>query len=95
MRRSRPDGAPSSRRGRRSRKERKDRSEPNERNERNERKAQEVEAPSPERFDATALSLDGEATSAETIRRVIETAPGERPLFPEFGCDVHRLPRIL
>lgn len=86
MSRARPEGGASSRRGRRSRKERK---------ERQGRKNEGVEAPSPRRFDASALSLDGEATPAETIRRVIETAPGERPLLPEFGCEVHRLARIL
>lgn len=27
----------------------------------------------------------------QAIRIILSTAPGERPMRPEFGCDVHRL----
>jgi hypothetical protein len=30
----------------------------------------------------------------ERLRLVLEVEPGERPLLPEFGCAVHRMPSI-
>jgi phage baseplate assembly protein W len=31
----------------------------------------------------------GEADIEEAIRLILSTAPGERPMRPEFGCEVH------
>jgi phage baseplate assembly protein W len=31
----------------------------------------------------------GEADIDEAIRLILGTAPGERPMRPEFGCEVH------
>jgi len=31
------------------------------------------------------------APPAERLRRILEVAPGERPLAPEFGCRIHAL----
>jgi phage baseplate assembly protein W len=31
----------------------------------------------------------GEADIDEAIRLILSTAPGERPMRPEFGCEVH------
>jgi len=33
--------------------------------------------------------VDGEREIAESIRLILMTAPGERPMRPEFGCAVH------
>ncbi|MFI9269963.1 GPW/gp25 family protein [Kitasatospora sp. NPDC052896] len=45
----------------------------------------------PPRLDATgAIALvGGEQEIAEAIRLVLATAPGERPMRPEFGCGIH------
>lgn len=37
-----------------------------------------------------ALSA-GEADIEQSIRIILETAPGERVMRPEFGCGLHRL----
>ncbi|MGY4644140.1 GPW/gp25 family protein [Cellulomonas sp. URHB0016] len=45
----------------------------------------------PVRSDATgriALSREGREIE-ESIRLILATAPGERPMRPEFGCAVH------
>ncbi len=47
----------------------------------------------PLRLDSTgafALSA-GDQDVAESIRLILGTSPGERPLRPEFGCPVHEL----
>ena len=33
--------------------------------------------------------VDGEREIRESIRLILGTAPGERPMRPEFGCKVH------
>lgn len=33
--------------------------------------------------------VDGDREIAESIRLILMTAPGERPMRPEFGCAVH------
>ena len=38
---------------------------------------------------AVALS-SGDREIAEAIRLVLGTAPGERPMRPEFGCGIHQ-----
>ncbi len=45
----------------------------------------------PLRTDATgAIALvRGEREIEESIRLILATAPGERPMRPEFGCAVH------
>ncbi|MGW4896903.1 GPW/gp25 family protein [Kitasatospora sp. NPDC004240] len=45
----------------------------------------------PLRFDATgAIALvDRDREITESIRLVLGTAPGERPMRPEFGCGIH------
>jgi phage baseplate assembly protein W len=35
--------------------------------------------------------VSGEREIEESIRLVLSTAPGERPLRPEFGCAIHDL----
>ncbi len=47
----------------------------------------------PMRTDASgALALvSGEREIEESIRLVLATAPGERPMRPEFGCAIHEL----
>ncbi|MGH6655746.1 MAG: GPW/gp25 family protein [Actinocrinis sp.] len=47
----------------------------------------------PLRLDSTgAFALSsGDQDVAEAIRLILGTAPGERPLRPEFGCPVHEL----
>jgi phage baseplate assembly protein W len=47
----------------------------------------------PLRTDASgALALvSGEREIEEAIRLVLATAPGERPMRPEFGCAIHEL----
>jgi uncharacterized protein len=42
--------------------------------------------------DATgAIALDGDDSNLEkAIRLILGTAPGERPMRPEFGCGVHK-----
>ncbi|MBA2254021.1 MAG: GPW/gp25 family protein [Chloroflexi bacterium] len=47
----------------------------------------------PVRTDATgrmALVADGQELD-EAIRLILGTAPGERPMRPEFGCGIHDL----
>jgi phage baseplate assembly protein W len=47
----------------------------------------------PLRLDSTgafALSA-GDQDVAESIRLILGTSPGERPLRPEFGCAIHEL----
>ena len=47
----------------------------------------------PLRLDSTgafALSA-GDQDVAESIRLILRTSPGERPLRPEFGCAIHEL----
>lgn len=39
---------------------------------------------------AIALS-SGEEDIEQALRIILGTAPGERPMRPEFGCDVHDL----
>ena len=34
--------------------------------------------------------VSGEKEVEEAIRLVLSTAPGERPMRPEFGCGIHR-----
>jgi phage baseplate assembly protein W len=43
--------------------------------------------------DATgAIALvDGDTEVAQAIRLILGTAPGERPMRPEFGCGIHDL----
>jgi phage baseplate assembly protein W len=38
---------------------------------------------------SVALS-SGDREIAEAIRLVLATAPGERPMRPEFGCGIHK-----
>ncbi|GAA1304693.1 GPW/gp25 family protein [Saccharothrix xinjiangensis] len=47
----------------------------------------------PVRTDATgSLALVGGAREVvESIRLILATAPGERPMRPEFGCAIHDL----
>lgn len=47
----------------------------------------------PVRTDATgSVSLvDGDREIVESIRLILATAPGERPMRPEFGCAIHDL----
>ena len=35
--------------------------------------------------------VNGEREVAESIRIILGTAPGERPMRPEFGCAIHDL----
>lgn len=35
--------------------------------------------------------VDGDTEIAEAIRLILGTAPGERPMRPEFGCGIHDL----
>lgn len=51
--------------------------------------------PAPVAGSPLVLDLFGGAGPELTIRRVIETVPGERALQPSFGCAVHRLERVL
>lgn len=32
---------------------------------------------------------DGESSVERSIRLIVSTAPGERPMRPEFGCNIH------
>jgi phage baseplate assembly protein W len=41
-----------------------------------------------DRRGAVAL-VSGEAELEQAIRLILGTAPGERPMRPEFGCGVH------
>jgi phage baseplate assembly protein W len=45
----------------------------------------------PLRVDATGriATVGGEQEIEEAIRLVLGTAPGERPMRPEFGCGIH------
>ncbi|MER6669422.1 GPW/gp25 family protein [Amycolatopsis japonica] len=47
----------------------------------------------PVRTDATGsiALVSGEREVVESIRLILATAPGERPMRPEFGCAVHDL----
>lgn len=47
----------------------------------------------PLRTDATGriALVDGTQELDEAIRIVLGTAPGERPMRPEFGCGIHDL----
>jgi phage baseplate assembly protein W len=47
----------------------------------------------PLRTDATGsiALVSGERELAESIRLILATAPGERPMRPEFGCAIHDL----
>jgi phage baseplate assembly protein W len=47
----------------------------------------------PLRTDATGsiALVSGEQEISEAIRLVLGTAPGERPMRPEFGCGIHDL----
>jgi len=47
----------------------------------------------PLRTDATGsiALVGGEREVAESIRLILATAPGERPMRPEFGCAIHDL----
>jgi phage baseplate assembly protein W len=47
----------------------------------------------PVRTDATgSVSLvGGDREIVESIRLILATAPGERPMRPEFGCAIHDL----
>ncbi|MFE6612902.1 MULTISPECIES: GPW/gp25 family protein [unclassified Amycolatopsis] len=47
----------------------------------------------PVRTDATGsiALVGGEREVVESIRLILATAPGERPMRPEFGCAVHDL----
>ena len=45
----------------------------------------------PLRTDATAgiALVSGDREIVESIRLILGTAPGERPMRPEFGCAIH------
>ena len=45
----------------------------------------------PVRTDPTGsiALVHGEREVAESIRLILATAPGERPMRPEFGCAIH------
>ena len=45
----------------------------------------------PLRTDATGgiALVRGEREIQEAIRLILATAPGERPMRPEFGCEIH------
>jgi hypothetical protein len=47
----------------------------------------------PLRLDSTgAFALSrGDDEVAESIRLILGTSPGERPMRPEFGCPIHEL----
>jgi len=47
----------------------------------------------PLRTDATGSigMVSGEREVAESIRLILATAPGERPMRPAFGCAIHDL----
>jgi uncharacterized protein len=47
----------------------------------------------PLRTDATGsvALVSGETELSESIRLILGTAPGERPMRPEFGCAIHDL----
>ncbi len=47
----------------------------------------------PLRIDSTgAFALSsGDEDVAESIRLILGTSPGERPMRPEFGCPIHEL----
>jgi phage baseplate assembly protein W len=47
----------------------------------------------PLRTDATGhfALVDGTQELDEAIRLILGTAPGERPMRPEFGCSIHDL----
>lgn len=47
----------------------------------------------PVRTDATGsiALVSGEREVAESIRLILATMPGERPMRPEFGCNIHDL----
>ncbi|HEY0637166.1 MAG TPA: GPW/gp25 family protein [Pseudonocardiaceae bacterium] len=47
----------------------------------------------PVHTDATGsvAMVSGERELVESIRLILATAPGERPLRPEFGCAIHDL----
>lgn len=47
----------------------------------------------PVRTDATGsiALVRGDREVAESIRLILGTAPGERPMRPEFGCAIHDL----
>jgi uncharacterized protein len=47
----------------------------------------------PLRTDVTGsiALVSGERELAESIRLILATAPGERPMRPEFGCAIHDL----
>ena len=47
----------------------------------------------PLRTDATGsvALVRGEREIVEAIRLILATAPGERPMRPEFGCAIHHL----
>ncbi|HUQ61692.1 GPW/gp25 family protein [Lentzea sp.] len=47
----------------------------------------------PVRTDATGsvALVDGDREIVESIRLILATAPGERPMRPEFGCAIHDL----
>lgn len=45
----------------------------------------------PLRADPTGnlATVAGETAVERSIRLVVQTAPGERPMRPEFGCNIH------
>ncbi|MDX8034352.1 GPW/gp25 family protein [Lentzea sp. BCCO 10_0856] len=47
----------------------------------------------PVRTDATGsvALVGGDREIVESIRLILATAPGERPMRPEFGCAIHDL----
>ena len=47
----------------------------------------------PVRTDATGsvALVDGDREIVESIRLILATAPGERPMRPDFGCGIHDL----
>ena len=47
----------------------------------------------PVRTDATGsvALVEGDREIVESIRLILATAPGERPMRPEFGCAIHDL----
>ena len=46
----------------------------------------------PLRLDSTGrLGTAGLRSVSDVVRQVVEVAPSERPLLPEFGCRIHLL----
>ncbi len=47
----------------------------------------------PPQFDpiaGEAIMNSGEANVSDDLQVILTTMPGERPMLPQFGCDLHR-----